>query len=81
MSTAEKGKRGFQKKKESELFTEKYTYKMTKAELSTLNNYCKANGVTKVEVIRTALKDFYKANGVTIQSNEEINPNQLRLDD
>jgi len=80
MSTAQKGKQGFQKKKESELLTDKYTYKMTKAESSTLTNYCKANGLTKVEVIRTALKDFYKANGVTIQSNEENNPNQLTID-
>ena len=80
MSTAQKGKRGFQKKKESELFTEKYTYKMTKAESSTLNNYCKSNDLTKVEVIRTALNDFYKANGVTIQSNETNNPNQLTID-
>jgi len=53
---------------------------MSKAELSTLNNYCKSNGLSKAEVIRTALKDFYKANGVTIQSNEENNPNQLKIE-
>ena len=53
---------------------------MTKAESDTLTNYCKANGVTKVDVIRTALSNFYKANGVTIQSNEVNNPNQLTID-
>lgn len=80
MNQSQKGKKGFQKVDENVKLTERYSYKMTKAELSTLNNYCKSNGLSKAEVIRTALKDFYKANGVTIQSNETINPNQLTID-
>ena len=80
MNQSQKGKKGFQKVDPNLKLTERYTYKMTKAESNTLTNYCKANGVTKIDVIRTALKDFYKANGVTIESNEEINPNQLRID-
>lgn len=80
MNQSQKGKKGFQKVDPNLKLTERYNYKMSKAELSTLNNYCKSNGLSKAEVIRTALKDFYKANGVTIQSNEENNPNQLKIE-
>jgi len=76
----QKGKRGFQKIPENLQKTSVYNYKMTRAEYDAINNFCKANEITKAELFRNALNTFYLANHIEITETESHNPNQLRID-
>jgi len=76
----QKGKRGFQKIPENLQKTSVYNYKMTRAEYDAINNFCKANEITKAELFRNALNTFYLANDIKIMEVETNDPNQLRID-
>ena len=76
---SQKGLKGFQKIPKSQQKTERYSYKMTKAESDALNNYCETNEITKASVFKTALMDFYDKNNIVIESDETVNPNQLKM--
>jgi len=80
MNQSQKGKKGFQKLPENEVKSERYNYKLTKAELSTINNYCKSNDMTKADFFKQALNDFFIKKGITITTDEVNNPNQLTID-
>ena len=53
---------------------------MTRAEYDAINNFCKANEITKAELFRNALNTFYLANDIKIMEVETNDPNQLRID-
>jgi len=80
MEHSKKGLKGFQKKPDYLKKTERYSFKLTKSELNTINSYCESKGITKADLFREALNDFYKKVGITIEQKELNNPNQLRID-
>ncbi len=74
-----KGVRGFLQVPEHLKKSKAMVFRLTPSEYDTLSDYCFNNGFRKVDVLKTALNEFYERNNVSIQNKEIKNPNQLTI--